>query len=226
MDEVPHVGEEDVLNRIRDCVANVDSDGADRLVREALHDGVSPADIITKAISRGTEIVGKKFEVGQYFLTELVLAGEIVEKTLAILTPHLGQANIKPKGKIVIGTVEGDIHDIGKNIVVMFLKSPGFDVVDLGVDVPKEDFVNAINKHKADIVAMSTLMTLTAPAMGEVVRRVKEVGLREAVKIIIGGAPITREFGALIGVDYQTNDPIKGVERCLGWVKAKTGVIQ
>ena len=151
----------------------------------------------------------------------MVLAGQAINEALGILRPHIEKQNVRPVGKIVVGTVEGDIHDIGKNILIMFLESRGFAAIDLGVDVSVEDFVRAVEKHKPQVLAMSALMTHTIPVMGVVIKRLEEVGLREKVKVIIGGAPTTPEFGESIRVDYQTTDPLRGVEKCLEWIGTK-----
>ena len=210
---------ESVLDRLRDCVAALDSDCVNKTIKEALDSGISPSKIIANGISKGQEVVGEKFQRSEYFLSELVLAGEIVKEALQILRPYIGQEKVKTRGKVVIGTVEGDIHDIGKNIVIMLLQSRGFEVVDLGVDVPKDDFIKAVKEHQPQILGMSALMTLTAPVMGEVIAGLKEVGLRNKLRVIVGGAPITREFGNRIGADYQTTDAYDGLEKCLEWTR-------
>ncbi|MEM3381316.1 MAG: corrinoid protein [Candidatus Bathyarchaeia archaeon] len=209
----------EVLEKIRRNIGDLDFEGASESVKEALNMGINPAEIITDGISKGEEIVGQKFEKNEYFLSELIMAGEMTKQLLDILKPHIEKGGVKPKGRIVIGTVEGDIHDIGKNIVIMFLQSRGFEVVDLGVDVPVDKFIDAVREYEPQILAMSALMTLTAPVMGEVIKRLREVSLRSKVKVIIGGAPTTPEFGESIGADYQTTDPVKGVEKCLEWVE-------
>ncbi|MEM2106798.1 MAG: corrinoid protein [Candidatus Bathyarchaeia archaeon] len=208
------------MEKIRRNIGDLDFEGASESVKEALNMGINPAEIITDGISKGEEIVGQKFEKNEYFLSELIMAGEMTKQLLDILKPHIEKGGVKPKGRIVIGTVEGDIHDIGKNIVIMFLQSRGFEVVDLGVDVPVDKFIDAVREYEPQILAMSALMTLTAPVMGEVIKRLREVSLRSKVKVIIGGAPTTPEFGESIGADYQTTDPVKGVEKCLEWVKS------
>jgi len=214
---------ETLLDRLRDCVGGLDSKCVNETIKDALSAGLSPAEIVTDGISKGLQMVGQKFSDGEYFLTELIIAGEVAEEALLALSPYLAREKVKQRGRVVIGTVEGDIHDIGKNIVVMFLKSREFDVIDLGVDVSRGDFVGAVQEHKPQILAMSALMTHTAVMMGEIIRDLKNAGLREKVKAIIGGAPTTREFGELIGADYQAVDPLKGVEKCLEWAENKQG---
>lgn len=210
---------ERILDNLRDSVAALDSENVKKIIKEALDNDIDPSEIIMNGISRGSEIVGEKFEKSEYFLSELVAAGEITKEALEILKPYIDSEKVTPRGKIVIGTVEGDVHDIGKNIVIMFLQSRGFQVIDLGVDVPKESFIEAIKEHNPQILGMSALMTITAQTMGEVIIMLKEIGLREKVKIIIGGTPTTPEFGKHIGADYQTTGALEGVKKCLEWVK-------
>ncbi|MGQ9544007.1 MAG: cobalamin B12-binding domain-containing protein [Candidatus Bathyarchaeia archaeon] len=213
---------EEILVKLRDSLASLDSEGFKGAVEKALRMGVSATEIVTHGIARAAEIIGQKFEGSEYFLSELIIAGEMMKEALQTLKPHIEMEGVKPVGKVVIGTVEGDIHDIGKNIVIMFLQSRGFNVVDLGVDVAKDLFIKAVKDHKPQILAMSALMTLTAPVMGEVISRLKEAGLRDEVKVIIGGTPTTPEFGRLIGADYQTTDVVEGVEKCLEWVREES----
>ena len=210
---------EKILDDLRDSIAALDSKNVKKTIQEAIDNDINPSKIIMSGISKGGEIVGEKFENSEYFLSELIVAGEITKEALEILKPHIDREKVAPVGKIVIGTVEGDVHDIGKNIVIMFLQSRGFEVVDLGVDVPKEDFIKAIKEHSPQILGMSALMTLTAQAMGEVITMLEESGLREKVKIIIGGSPTTPEFGKHIGADYQTAIALEGVKKCLEWSK-------
>ena len=210
---------EDILNNLSSSIGALDSDGARKAIKEAINSNIPPTEIIINGISRGGEIVGEKFKNSEYFLSELIIAGEITKEALQILKPYIEQNKVQARGKVVIGTVEGDVHDIGKNIVIMFLQSRGFEVNDLGVDVPEGDFIRAIEKTESQILAMSALMTMTAPEMGKIITKLKELGLREKVKVIIGGAPTTPEFCKHIGADFQTVDPIEGVEKCLEWVK-------
>lgn len=209
----------EILNKLKDCIGALDFAGAQKAVREAIENNIPPTEIIINGVSKGGETVGDKFKNSEYFLSELLAAGEITKEVLKILEPYVKQHKVQTRGKVIIGTVEGDVHDIGKNIVIMFLQSRGFEVVDLGVDVPREDFIRAVKENETQILAMSALMTMTAPEMGGIIMRLKELGLRDKVKVIIGGAPTTPEFGEHIGADFQTMDPLEGVEKCLEWVK-------
>ncbi|MBS7640159.1 MAG: corrinoid protein [Candidatus Bathyarchaeia archaeon] len=209
---------EDILEKIKKAVVNLDAENIQRLCREALEAGITPYEIIMRGFSKGLEIVGEKYEREEYYLAELVVAGEVVKEGMKILEPYLERGEVKKIGRVVIGTVKGDLHDIGKNIVKTLLRAVGFDVIDLGVDVPPEKFIEAVKKHKPDIVAMSALMTTTMNEMENVIKMLRENGLRDKVKVIIGGAPITKEFAEKIGADAAAEDAIDGVNICKSWV--------
>ena len=147
------------------------------------------------------------------------MAGEVMKEGMKVLEPYLRGSEIRKIGKVVIGTVRGDLHDIGKNIVATLLSAAGFEVIDLGVDVPPEKFVEAVKEHNPDIIGMSALLTTTMIEMENVIKALKEAGLRNRVKIIIGGAPITREFAEKIGADAAARDAVEGVNICKSWVK-------
>jgi 5-methyltetrahydrofolate--homocysteine methyltransferase len=212
---------EEILSKIREAVVNLDIDNIQRLCKEALEAGIPPYEIVMEGMSKGMEIVGEKYERNEYFLAELIMAGEVMKEGMNILEPYLKSGEVKKIGKVVIGTVRGDLHDIGKNIVVTLLNAAGFDVVDLGVDVPPEKFVEAVKEHKPHIVGMSALLTTTMVEMENVIKALKEAGLRDKVKVIIGGAPITREFAEKIGADAAARDAVEGVNICKSWVSAK-----
>jgi len=212
---------EEILSKIREAVVNLDIDNIQRLCKEALEAGIPPYEIVMEGMSKGMEIVGEKYERNEYFLAELIMAGEVMKEGMNILEPYLKSGEVKKIGKIVIGTVRGDLHDIGKNIVVTLLNAAGFDVIDLGVDVPPEKFVEAVKEHKPDIVGMSALLTTTMVEMENVIKALKEAGLRDKVKVIIGGAPITREFAERIGADAAARDAVEGVNICKSWISAK-----
>ncbi|MEM2915402.1 MAG: corrinoid protein, partial [Candidatus Bathyarchaeia archaeon] len=181
------------------------------IVTEALDSGIDPVDVVN-AMSKGLEIVGQKYETGEYFLSELIMAGVIATEITSILKPHLGKSTEKPIGKVVIGTVRGDLHDIGKNIVIAMLSSSGFSVVDLGIDVPCEKFVEAIEKERPDILAMSCLLTMGMDEMRKVIEELSRVGLRGNVKIMVGGRPITSEFAEKIGADAYGSNAAEAVK--------------
>ena len=212
---------EEILARLRDAIVNLDYEGIRDVAREAIEAGISPYEAIMEGMAKGMDIVGQKYESGEYFLAELIMAGETMKEGLSVLEPYMKKGEIKHIGKVVIGTVEGDLHDIGKNIVITLLTASGFEVVDLGVDVSAEKFVEAVREHKPDIVAMSALLTTTMVNMEKVVKALEEAGLRDKVKIIVGGAPLTEEFAKQIGADAYGRDAVVGVEICRRWVSEK-----
>jgi 5-methyltetrahydrofolate--homocysteine methyltransferase len=167
-----------------------------------------------EGMSKGMEIVGKKFEEGEFFLSDLIMAGETMKAGMEVLKPHLKAGQVKSMGRVVIGTVKGDIHDIGKNIVSTLLSSAGFEVHDLGVDVDVDRFVKAVQEFKAHILAMSALLTVTMPYMEEVIKAVEKAGIRSQLKIIVGGAPLSEDYAKRIGADAYAEDAVTGVEKC------------
>ena len=173
------------------------------------------------AITKALTIIGDKFENEEFFLPELFMAAEIVKKSMKILEPHIkGSSKKKNLGKVVIGTAKSDMHDIGKNIVSFFLEAEGFEVIDLGVDVPAEKFVETVRNEKPQILAISALITLTMPEVSITMKALENANLRNGVKVIIGGAPITQEFINDIGADAMAVNAIDGVKKCKRWVGA------
>ena len=178
-------------------------------VKERLGGGVAPLEIV-KALQEGMVEVGNRFESGEYFLSELIMAGEIMKGAMDILEPHLGGESGDHKGTIVIGTVKGDIHDLGKNIVIMLLKGAGYKVVDLGVDVPKEKFVEALQETKAPLVGMSVLLTSCQEAMKETIEAIRGAGLD--TRVVIGGNYIDETVKNHVGADYYAITATDGVK--------------
>ena len=178
------------------------------LTNTALSSGLTAKDILDKGLMPGMDVIGAEFKKDKKFVPEVLLSARTMQASLDILKPLLAQAGEKMAGKVIIGTVKGDLHDIGKSLVGMMLEGAGFEVVNLGKDVPPEKFVDAVKKEKPDIVAMSALLTTTMRSMGHTVTALKEAGLRETVKIMIGGAPVTADFAKQIGADaYAANAP-------------------
>ena len=169
------------------------------LTQEMLNKGISPHDVIEKGLMEGMNLVGDKFENREYFLPDLLVAAEAVKRATEIIKPHL-KGDIG-RGTVVIGTVSGDIHDLGKNLVASTLEASGFKVVDLGVDVPSERFVNAAKEEKANIVAISALITTTMLGMKDIIEAMVKSGIRKEVKVMVGGAPLDEEFARKIGAD-------------------------
>jgi len=213
--------EEEILARLRDAIVNLDIEGVQKAAKDAIEAGIPAYKAVIEGMAKGMEIVGQKYEDGEYFLAELIMAGETMKEGMAILEPHLKAGDIKTAGKIVIGTVRGDLHDIGKNVVATLLKAANFEVIDLGVDVSPEQFVEAVKEHDPDIVAMSALLTTTMVEMESIIEELKKNGLREKVKVIIGGAPITSEYAEKIGADAAAKDAVEGVRICSEWMEAK-----
>lgn len=212
---------EEVLDRVRDAIVNLDIDNIGRLCEEAVKAGVPAYKVVMEGMAKGMEIVGEKYERNEYFLAELIMAGETMKEGMKALEPHLKAGELKRTGKVVIGTVRGDLHDIGKNIVATLLSAAGFEVIDLGVDVPPEKFVEAVKENSPDIVGMSALLTTTMIEMEDIIKELKKAGLRNKVKVIIGGAPITREFAEKIGADAAARDAVEGVNICKSWMAGK-----
>jgi 5-methyltetrahydrofolate--homocysteine methyltransferase len=209
----------ETLKKIEQSISNLDIDSCTKACQEALKDGIAPMDIISKGMARGMEIVGEKYEKNEYFLSELIMAGEVMQEGMKIVKPHVKQEQAKTTRKVVLGTVSGDMHDIGKNIVAMLLAAAGFQVIDLGVDVPAESFVEAVQNNAAGLVGMSALLSVTVPEMDNTINELEKRGLRKGLKVIIGGAAVTTEYGEKIGADYAARDAVEGVNKCKLWAK-------
>jgi 5-methyltetrahydrofolate--homocysteine methyltransferase len=182
-------------------------------VRALLDQGKSPSEIIQKGIIEALDIVGKKFSEGECYIPEMLVSAKASQKGLEIVKPLLVKAGFQPKGKIVLGTVKGDLHDIGKNIVAMMLEGAGFQVIDLGYDVPPERFIETLKSEKPQILAMSCLITTTMISMKNTMDAVKEAGLLGKVKVMIGGPPTTEDFAKKIGADFRGKDAYDAVEQ-------------
>ncbi|MBM4315516.1 MAG: cobalamin-binding protein [Deltaproteobacteria bacterium] len=208
----------DILKSMEAAVVAGKIDEVKSLTRQALDEKIPPNDILNQGLIKGLEEVGKRFECQEIFVPELLMAGMAMKDALTLLQPILEKSDIPPVGKLVIGTVEGDVHDIGKNIVSMIFSGSGFQVTDLGIDVSAARFVEAVEKEKPDILALSCLYTPTRLAMKDVMRLLKEKNLRDRVKVIIGGAPIDQSYADLIGADGFAPDPPSGVRKVMGWL--------
>jgi len=182
------------------------------LVQSSLDSGAKPLDVL-KGMTDGLDQCGKRFEAGEYFLPELLMASDTFTEGMKVLEPHLGQASLGQAGKVLLGTVAGDVHDIGKNLVGFLLKSSGFEVIDIGTDNSTEKFVQAVREHKPDILGMSALLTTTMLGMGDVVKALDKEGLRERTKVIIGGGPVSERFAQQIGANAYASDAVEGVRK-------------
>lgn len=180
--------------------------------------GWGPDKVLQEALVGGMNIVGVDFRDGILFVPEVLLAANSMKAGMAILSPLLAETGVEPVGKMVIGTVKGDIHDIGKNLVGMMMEGAGFEVVDLGINTPVEDYLAALNKHKPDILGMSALLTTTMPYMKVVIDELKTKGLREDLIVMVGGAPLNEEFGKSVGADAYCRDAATAVEVAKGLV--------
>ena len=181
-------------------------DEVKELSQQALDQGISPREIIDKGLLAGMEVVGKRFKAGDMFIPEVLLCARCMHGAMDILKPLLSEADAAGVGTYLIGTVEGDLHDIGKNLVSMMLQGAGFEVVDLGTNITPQQFVDAVKEHKPTILGLSALLTTTMPKMEETIKALKEAGIRDQVKIMAGGAPVTQAFVEEIGADaYGAN---------------------
>lgn len=185
--------------------------GVKELVQKAIEEGVSPVDMLTKSLNAGMEEVGRLYESGEYLIPDMLASAECVNEAMAVLKPLLVDADIQSKGKFVIATVEGDLHDIGKNIVATLLQGGGFEVEDLGTSVSADKIVQAVREKNAQFVGLSALLTTTMDHMGEVVDKLAEAGLRDQVKVLIGGAPVSAEFARKIGADFYCEDAFDAI---------------
>jgi len=208
----------DILKSIEEAIVKRDIAGVKALTQKALDQKISPNDILNKGLIKGLGIIGNLFEKQEIFVPELLMAGMAMSDALGLLRPIMEKSDVPPVGKLVIGTVEGDVHDIGKNIVSMMFTGSGFKVTDLGIDVPAKKFVETVQKEKADVLALSSLYTPTRLAMKDVLKLLEEANLRKKVKVIIGGAPIDQKFADMIGADGYAPDPPSGVRKVMGWL--------
>lgn len=197
---------------LNDHIKNGKFAEVERVVHELLKMGMDPQEIIEDGIVPTLDDVGRKFSSGECFIPEMLIAAKSSQKILAILKPRLVEENYEPKGKVVIGTVKGDLHDIGKNMVAMLIESAGFEVKDLGVDVSSDIFLDTIREIKPQFVGLSCLLTTTMPNMRATVGNIKEATLSDDVKIIIGGPPTSEQFAREIGADYYGKDAYAGLE--------------
>jgi corrinoid protein of di/trimethylamine methyltransferase len=185
-----------------------DTKTAVAVTREALAENADPMELIGRYMIPAMDEVGRLFQCEEYFVPELLLAARAMKGSLELIRPLLAASGRQPTGRVVIGTVKGDLHDIGKNIVASMLEGGGFEVIDLGADVAPEKFVEAIQRSNANLVCLSALLTVTMPSMRTTIEALKQAGVRERVKVLVGGAPVTRQFAEQIGADgYSDNAP-------------------
>ncbi len=203
-----------LLPQITDALVGCDAATTVALIHQALESGLDPLSIIDQGLVPGMESVGEKFQSGEYFLPQMVIAANVMQDAMAVLEPELQarQQRVESKGVVVIGTVEGDIHEIGKSLVATMMSATGFQVHDLGVDVPAEVFVQTVKETDADLVGLSALLTTTMTAQREVLQALDESGIRDRVRVILGGAPVTQEWADSIGADGYADDAVGAVQ--------------
>lgn len=208
------------LLKISDYLAELEEDDFIELIKEVLAEDSSTeaAQEIMKACALGMEKVGQLFEESEYFVGDLVYAGFVLEKGLEILNPYLGSEGGKKIGKLVIGTAHGDLHDIGKNIFKSMVEAAGFEIFDLGVDVSPEKFVEKVKEVKPDIVGISGLLTLALDTMGDIIKAFEEAGVRDDIKVIIGGNPVSEAVCQRVGADMHSNNAATAVKQCKEWM--------
>ena len=194
------------LSKLYDAILKGDAKTSVEVVEAALAEDVDPSQLVVEQMIPAMSEVGRRFECNEYFVPELLVAARAMKGALALLRPLLAERGIEPVGRVVIGTVKGDLHDIGKGLVASMLEGGGFEVVDLGVDVPPERFVEEAKNANANIIALSALLTTTMTSMKAVIEAIKEAGLSDTCKVIIGGAPVTQQYADSIGADgYSDN---------------------
>jgi 5-methyltetrahydrofolate--homocysteine methyltransferase len=201
------------LQQLINAVIAGNAPEAKALAEAALAEGVAPGTIVNKGLIAAMGVVGERFGRGEIYVPEMLLSARAMQTGLTILEPLMAKVDIASRGTVVIGTVKGDVHDIGKNIVAIMLKGSGFTVHDLGVDVPAERFVKAIQEHRPDLIGLSALLTTTMPAMKTVIEAIENTGMRDRVKVMVGGAPITEEYARSIGADGYSRDAGEAAEQ-------------
>lgn len=201
----------ETIAKIFENVTRGDRAGVEQNVQKAIEDGIPAQEILNEGLIAAMSEVGVRFEQGDFFVPEMLIAARAMQVGLGVLKPKLVEQGVKAASKIVLGTVKGDLHDIGKNLVAMMLEGAGFDVVDLGTDVPPEKFLAAVNEHQPNLVGMSALLTTTMAYMKTTITALEEGGVRENVKIIIGGAPVTETYAQQIGADGYAADASRAV---------------
>ena len=200
------------LSALRKAVIEGEVAASVATARQALDEGMAPLDLISQGVSPAMAEVGSLFEEGEYFVPELLMSARATKEIFQIIRPLLVASGAEPAGQVILGTVQGDLHDIGKNLVAAMLEGGGFEVTDLGVDVAPEVFVDAVRKKQVQIVGLSALLTTTMPAMKKTIEAFREAGIREQVKIIVGGAPVTKTFAESIGADGYSENAAASVD--------------
>jgi 5-methyltetrahydrofolate--homocysteine methyltransferase len=203
----------ELLGKMAESLIAGKVDAVTDLTQQAIDENLSPKDILEKGLLAGMEVVGKRFKANEMFIPEVLRCAKCMHGAMELLRPLLVEAGVETAGTFVVGTVKGDLHDIGKNLVGMMFEGAGFKVIDLGIDLEPAAFVEAIKEHKASLFGMSALLTTTMPKMAETINAIKEAGIRDQVKIMIGGAPVTAEFAKEIGADAYASNAASAVDK-------------
>jgi len=203
----------ELLKKLAEDLYNGDAESVAALTQKALDDGLTPAEVLENGLIAGMNAVGKDFRDGILFVPEVLIAARAMHAGMSVLKPLLAESEIPATGRLVIGTVKGDLHDIGKNLVAMMMEGAGFEVHDLGVDVPAKEFVAAVKTKQPDVVGLSALLTTTMVEMKGVIEALRQAGLRNQIKVIVGGAPVTQKYAAEIGADGYAANASTAVEK-------------
>ena len=201
------------LNNVSEALQRGEADKVSEFVKQALSENITPKKILEEGLIQGMSVIGEKFKNNEVYVPEVLIAARAMHAGMDILRPKLAETGVKNIGKIVIGTVSGDLHDIGKNLVKMMLEGAGFEVIDLGADITADKFVKAVKEHQPNILCMSALLTTTMVNMTEVIKAIESSGLRDKLKIMIGGAPITQNYAEQITADGYSPDAASAVDK-------------
>ncbi len=202
-----------ILEELRQHVIDGDAPATEALVKQAMAAGIGPEQVLNQGLIAAMAEVGRLFEAGEFFVPEMLVAARAMKGGLALLRPALAAANVRAVGKVVVGTVQGDLHDIGKNLVAIMMEGAGFEVVDLGVDISPDKFVDAVKQHQPQFVGLSALLTTTMPKMKATVDALQTAGVRQNVKVMVGGAPVTAKYANEIGADIFAPDASSAASR-------------
>ncbi|AZV59085.1 corrinoid protein [Clostridium sp. AWRP] len=216
---------DDLLKELSDSVLNMQEEETIEISKKCVGNNINAYEAIDKGLADGMNRAGKLYEEEEYYIPELLLCSDAMYSGLDILKPHLEKEQTENKAKVVIGVVEGDTHDIGKNLVKIMMETEGFEVIDLGRDIPPVDFVNKAKEVGASIIALSTLMTTTMDGMAEVINLLKKEGIRDKISVMVGGGPISQNFADKIGADAYTLDASKAAKRAKALIKKQTAKI-
>jgi len=216
------LGNTELFDRLKESLLSFDSEAVRREVEEAIRTGL-PVEEVIEALRGGMEAVGDKFRAGEFFVTDLIVAGEIMKEAQEVLEPSMRNAPTADLATVVVATVAGDIHDIGKNIFVMLMRAEGFRIIDLGVDVSSEKIIDAVKEYRPEILGLSALLTTNLEEFPKIMDALKREGLRDSVKVIIGGATVTEQFARETGVDAYAKTAVEGIGFSRIWIEKSRG---